>query len=126
MNFPADLRYTAHDEWCRLEGDVLVLGISDFAQDALGELVHIEFPDVGKVFAAGDEAAEVESVKAVAPVYSPVAGTVVAVNSALDGNEGDINSKPYASWLFKIKVADVSSVAAATLDAAAYQAKIAR
>ena len=125
MNFPTELRYTSHDEWCRLEGNVLVIGISDFAQDALGELVHIELPDVGKEVAAGDEVAEVESVKAVAPVYAPVAGKVVAVNSALDGNEGDVNSKPYASWLFKLEV-DPAAVAAATLDVAAYQAKIAK
>lgn len=123
MKFPTDVRYTDHDEWCRLEGDVLTLGISDFAQDALGELVHVEFPAVGAAFGAGDSVCEVESVKAVAAVYAPVAGTIVAVNSDLDGNEGQINNDPYGSWLFKLKV-DPAAVAGATLDVAAYQAKV--
>ena len=80
MSLPTNLKYTDHDEWVRVEGDVIVLGITDYAQDALGELVHIELPEVGESFDAGDAVAEVESVKAVAEVYTPVSGTIVEIN----------------------------------------------
>ena len=126
MNFPADLKYSAHDEWVRVEGDVVVVGISDFAQDALGELVHIELPDVGKTVSAGDSVCEVESVKAVADVYAPVSGEVIEVNTELDGNEQLVNDDPYqAGWLFKIRVSDAAGLAG-LMDLAAYQAKIAK
>jgi glycine cleavage system H protein len=126
MNFPADLKYSAHDEWVRVEGDVVVVGISDFAQDALGELVHIELPDVGKTVSAGDSVCEVESVKAVADVYAPVSGEVIEVNTELDGNEQLVNDDPYqAGWLFKLRVSDASGLAG-LMDLAAYQAKIAK
>jgi glycine cleavage system H protein len=124
MSVPADLLYTAHDEWIRREGDEIVVGITDFAQDQLGELVHVELPAVGATLAAGAAACEVESVKAVAEVYTPVSGVVTAVNSGLDGDEGQINSDPYGSWLFRLKVSDDSGLAG-LLDAAAYEAKIA-
>jgi glycine cleavage system H protein len=124
MNLPSDLKYTEHDEWIRVDGDVATLGITDFAQDQLGELVHVELPAVGKVLAAGDAACEVESVKAVAEVFSPVSGEIVAVNGALDGSEDTINADPYgAGWLVRIKLADPSELAA-LLDLAAYRAKI--
>lgn len=126
MKFPDGLRYTEHDEWCRVEGDVVVLGISDFAQDALGELVHVELPAVGKKIAAGDEICEVESVKAVAAVYSPVSGEVVAINEGLDGNEGNVNTDPYGTgWLLKIKMSDRAGLDK-TLDVASYRAKVAK
>lgn len=124
MSVPADLLYTAHDEWIRREGDEIVVGITDFAQDQLGELVHVELPSVGATLAAGAAACEVESVKAVAEVYTPVSGVITAVNSGLDGDEGQINSDPYGSWLFRLKVSDDSGLAG-LLDAAAYEAKIA-
>lgn len=124
MNFPSELRYTSHDEWIRVDGDTLVLGISDFAQDALGEIVHVELPAVGKKLNAGDEVAEVESVKAVAAVYTPVAGEIIAVNEDLDGNEGTVNSDPYGGgWLIKLKITDTAGLST-TLDVAAYQAKV--
>ena len=124
MSVPADLLYTAHDEWIRREGDEIVVGITDCAQDQLGELVHVELPSVGATLAAGAAACEVESVKAVAEVYTPVSGVITAVNSGLDGDEGQINSDPYGSWLFRLKVSDDSGLAG-LLDAAAYEAKIA-
>jgi glycine cleavage system H protein len=124
MSVPADLLYTAHDEWIRREGDEIVVGITEFAQDQLGELVHVELPSVGATLAAGAAACEVESVKAVAEVYTPVSGVITAVNSGLDGDEGQINSDPYGSWLFRLKVSDDSGLAG-LLDAAAYEAKIA-
>ncbi len=126
MKFPADLKYTAHDEWARVEDGVLTLGITDFAQDALGDLVHVELPKVGARFKAGDAVCEVESVKAVASVYSPVDGEVVEVNGALDGSEETINQDPYGDgWLVRLKVNDAAGLSS-LLDLAAYQAKLAK
>lgn len=125
MNFPDDLKYSDHDEWSRLEGDVVTLGISDYAQDALGELVHVELPEVGDETSVGDALCEVESVKAVAEVYSPVDGEVIEVNGALDGEEELVNSDPYgAGWLVKIRVTDPSQLDA-LMSTADYRAKIA-
>lgn len=124
MNIPANLRYTDHDEWFLLDGDVCTVGITDFAQDALGDLVHVELPKVGAKFAVGAAVCEVESVKAVAEVYTSVAGEIVAVNSAVEDDAETVNKDPYgAGWLFKIKVADTSALSALH-DAAAYQKKI--
>ena len=124
MNVPADLKYTNHDEWIRVEGDTVTLGISDFAQNELGELVHVELPEVGAEFDTGAAICEVESVKAVAEVYTPVAGTVTAVNEGLDGSEDTINEDPYgAGWLVKLSVSDLSPVDG-LMDADAYQNKI--
>ena len=124
MNLPADLKYTDHDEWIRVEGDVITVGISDYAQDALGEIVHVELPEVGESFAAGDPVCEVESVKAVAEVYTPLDGEIVEVNEALDGEEESVNDDPYgAGWLFKLKVAGTDGLSS-LLDADAYQKKI--
>ncbi len=107
MNVPADLKYSENDEWIRVDGEVLTLGITDYAQDALGELVHIELPEPGKAVEAGDVICEVESVKAVAEVYSPVAGEIVEINDALDGAEETVNEDPYGEgWLVKIKIID--------------------
>jgi len=121
MNVPSDLQYTEHDEWIRVEGNTLTIGISDYAQDQLGEIVHIELPEVGDTIASGDAACEVESVKAVAEVYSPVSGTVVAVNEDLDDEPEKVNEDPYGSWLVKIETDEALS---GTMDAAAYTAKI--
>lgn len=124
MGVPADLKYTSHDEWVRVDGDVVTIGITDFAQGELGELVHVELPDVDDDIAAGDAACEVESVKAVAEVYSPVSGTVVEVNSDLEDSPETINEDPYgAGWLVKLSVADQSALGD-LMDASAYQAKL--
>ena len=123
MNIPNDRKYTDHDEWAQIDGDVLTLGITDFAQDALGELVHIELPEVGDSLEAGDAACEVESVKAVAEVFSPVGGEIIEVNEALDGEEETVNNDPYgAGWLVKIRVSDGDL--SGCLDADAYAQKI--
>lgn len=121
MNIPKDLRYTDHDEWVRVEGDVVTVGITDYAQDQLGELVHVELPSVGKKVAKGDAVCEVESVKAVAEIYAPVAGEIVAVNSALEDAAEQINSDPYGAWIYRLKV---SAAPTGLLDAAAYAAKV--
>ena len=106
MNFPENLRYTASHEWVRQETDgTLSVGITDHAQDSLGELVYVELPEAGRRLAAGDACAVVESVKAASDVYAPVAGEVVARNDALAEAPSDVNKDPYAAWLFRIKPA---------------------
>ena len=121
MNHPKDLKYTESHEWIRTEKDgTLSVGITDHAQDALGDLVFIELPEVGRKLAAAEACAVVESVKAASDVYAPVAGEVVAVNSAVAQAPGDLNKNPYASWLFRIKPA-AGAAPAGLLDAAAYE-----
>lgn len=107
MNFPADLRYTASHEWVRLESDgTLTIGITDLAQDSLGELVYVDLPALGKNIAAGDSCAVVESTKAASDVYAPVAGEVIATNEALSGAPQTVNESPYETgWLFRLKPA---------------------
>jgi len=121
MNHPHDLKYTESHEWIRAEPDgTLTVGITDHAQDALGDLVFIELPELGRKLAAEEACAVVESVKAASDVYAPVAGEVVAVNGAVVDTPGDLNKDPYASWLFRIKPA-AGSALAGLLDAAAYE-----
>ncbi|HUJ87655.1 MAG TPA: glycine cleavage system protein GcvH [Burkholderiales bacterium] len=121
MNVPADLKYTASHEWLRREADGTVsVGITDHAQEALGELVYVELPEVGRSLAAGDGAAVVESVKAASDVYTPLAGEVVAANGALNDAPGELNKDPYGVWLFRLKPADASDLDK-LLDAAAYR-----
>jgi glycine cleavage system H protein len=107
VNFPADLRYTASHEWVRLESDgTLTIGITDLAQDSLGELVYVDLPALGKNVAAGDSCAVVESTKAASDVYAPVAGEVIATNEALSGAPQTVNESPYdTGWLFRLKPA---------------------
>jgi glycine cleavage system H protein len=120
MNIPADLKYTESHEWIRTESDgTLTVGITEYAQDALGDIVFVELPKVGKQFTAGDDAAVVESVKAASDIYAPVAGEVVEVNQAVADAPDSINSDAYSAWLFKLKPADASATAG-LLDAAAY------
>ena len=124
MSYPDSFRYTESHEWVNVQGDVATVGITHHAQDALGDIVHVELPAVGKAVKKGAGAAEVESVKAVSDIYAPVSGTVVEVNTTLDGNESVINQDPHgAGWLFKIKLADAGEVAG-LLDAGAYAATL--
>ena len=121
MNHPKDLKYTESHEWIRAEPDgTLTVGITDHAQDALGDLVFIELPEVGRMLAAEEACAVVESVKAASDVYAPAAGEIVAVNRAVVEAPGELNKDPYASWLFRIKPA-AGSAPAGLLDAAAYE-----
>ena len=122
MSYPADLKYTASHEWVRPEGDLVVVGVSWFAQDSMGDVVHVELPEVGDSVDAGGTACEIESVKAVSDVYSPVTGEVVEVNEALEDAPETVNSEPYAGgWLFKVRVVGGGS-ATGLLDAEAYKA----
>ncbi len=118
---PADLKYTKNDEWVRLEGSTATLGITDYAQEQLNDIVYVELPDVGAKFAKGESFGVVESVKAASDVYTPVGGTISAVNSGLEDQPELINTDPYGEgWLVKFTVdnADVSDL----LDADAYSA----
>lgn len=120
MNIPADLKYTESHEWVRAEADgTVTVGITEYAQDALGDIVFVELPKVGKSYTAGDDAAVVESVKAASDIYAPVSGEVVAVNTAVADMPDSINADAYAAWLFKLKPSDAGAING-LLDAAAY------
>ena len=117
-----DRRYRSSHEWVLLEGDIAVIGISDFAQDALGDVVYFDLPEEGDDVTEGESFAEVESVKAVSDVYAPMNGTIVAVNEALSDTPELINQDPFGEgWMIKIKLEDASSYDA-LLDAQAYKA----
>jgi glycine cleavage system H protein len=120
MNIPSELQYLKSHEWLSLDGDTATIGISDFAQDQLGDVVYVELPAVGRVVAAGE--AVVESVKTASDIYSPVSGEVIAVNDSLSGAEEQVNQSPYGDgWLFKVRVTVVS---ADLLDADGYGAVV--
>jgi glycine cleavage system H protein len=124
MNAPQELRYTASHEWVKSEQDgTVTVGVTDHAQEALGDLVFIELPAVGRVVAAGEACAVVESVKAASDIYAPVGGEVTAVNADLPATPELVNQDAYASWLFKLKPVDPGAVGK-LLDAAAYTATI--
>lgn len=120
-NIPADLRYAKSHEWLKLESDgTVTVGITDYAQNSLGDITYVQVPKVGATLRAGETFGVVESVKAASDLYAPVAGTVVAVNGALDGAPETVNRAPYADgWMLKLKPSDPAAVAS-LLDAAAY------
>ncbi|MGL9722728.1 glycine cleavage system protein GcvH [Sodalis sp. (in: enterobacteria)] len=124
-NVPTELKYTASHEWVLNEGDgVYCVGITEHAQELLGDMVFMDLPEVGASFSAGEDCAVAESVKSASDIYAPISGEIVAVNDDLDGSPELVNSAPYTDgWLFKIKAADESEVNE-LLDAAAYQAAI--
>jgi glycine cleavage system H protein len=120
MNVPAELKYTASHEWVRAETDgTITVGITDHAQEALGDLVFIELPPLGRKANAGEAIAVVESVKAASDVYAPVAGEVVAVNSGVADAPEKVNADAYANWFYKLKPADAADLGR-LLDAAGY------
>jgi len=124
MTVPANLKCTESHEWVRSEVDgTVTIGITDFAQDALGDLVFVELPEVGRKLKAGEACAVVESVKAASDVYAPIAGDVVAANDELKDKPEAINADAFAAWLYKLKPANAADVNA-LLDAAKYQANI--
>ncbi|TVR35106.1 MAG: glycine cleavage system protein GcvH [Spirochaetaceae bacterium] len=109
MKFDSDVRYLKSHEWARKDGDTVVVGISDYAQDSLGDVVFVELPEVGASVSKGDSFAVVESVKAASDIYTPVSGEVVEVNQALADNPALINEAPFGDgWLAKIKASEVS------------------
>ena len=124
MSNPSNLKYTASHEWVKTEADgTISVGITQHAQELLGDMVFVEAPAVGRKLKAQEECAVVESVKAAADVYAPVSGEVTDANSALDATPENINSDPYGAWLFKMKPDNAADVAA-LMDATAYQAVV--
>ena len=122
MKTPEDLQYTKDHEWVRVEGDSLRVGVTDFAQNALGDIVFVTLPEAGSHLTAGEACGEIESTKSVSDVYAPVTGTVVERNEALDSSPELINSDPYGEgWMLAIR-ADDGDAAEGLMDAAAYQA----
>ena len=124
MAYPANYRYTREHEWIELSGSVGAIGITDYAQKSLGDIVYVDSPKVGDTVTAGATFGSVESVKAVSDLYSPVTGTVTAVNDELRTAPDKINEKPHEAWIIKVEIADPAQVNA-LLDAAAYEAFIA-
>jgi glycine cleavage system H protein len=117
----ADTRYSKDHEWVRRDGDVAVIGITDYAQQQLGDVVYVELPEIGRTIAQGGEAAVVESVKAASEVYAPVAGEVVAVNELLSGEPGRVNADATGEgWFFKLKLSDPRQLEG-LMDEAAYK-----
>ncbi|ATE60576.1 glycine cleavage system protein GcvH [Thauera sinica] len=124
-NIPADLKYAKSHEWVRVEDDgTLTVGITDHAQEALGDVVFLELPEAGRKLGAGEACAVIESVKAASDIYAPVAGEVVASNQEAADAPESVNADAYAAWLFKLKPDDAADLAS-LLDAAAYAAEIA-
>lgn len=127
MSYPEDLRYTAEHEWVRTPGDhegSVRVGITNYAQDALGDIVYVSLPEVGTTIEAGSSCGELESTKSVSDVYAPLTGEVVAINDALDATPELVNDDPYGGgWLFEIVPSDAGSVDA-LLDASGYQATL--
>ena len=104
---PQELRYTAEHEWVRVAGDTAEVGITDYAQEALGDIVYVRLPNIGDSVAAGDACGEVESTKSVSDIYAPCTGVVTEINEALDASPQSINEAPYlGGWLFKVKLAN--------------------
>ena len=122
---PDDLLYASSHEWARrLDDDIVEVGISDYAQEALGDVVYVELPEVGSEVSAGEECCAVESVKAESDIYAPVSGEIVEVNQELDGEPELLNESPYESgWMFRIKASDLSELES-LLSAEAYLAQV--
>jgi glycine cleavage system H protein len=119
MAYPSDRRYTREHEWIRVDGDTAEVGITDYAQQQLGDVVFVELPDIGRTLQAGEAFGEIESVKAVSELFSPASGEVTAVNTQLKDHPEAVNSTPHDTWLIKIRVADRAAVDA-LLDSAQY------
>ncbi|MBW8173288.1 glycine cleavage system protein GcvH [Ornithinimicrobium sp. Arc0846-15] len=126
FDYPNDLRYTSDHEWIASKGDGTVrIGITAFAQDALGDVVYVSLPNVGDTVTAGDDAGEVESTKSVSDIYAPLAGEITAVNDQLDGTPELINTDPYGDgWMFEMKLSDEDSLSE-LMDAETYKASVA-
>jgi len=118
--YPAELKYTKDHEWIRVTGDTADVGITDYAQQQLGDVVFVELPQVGRTLAQGEVFGTIESVKAVSELFSPVAGEVVAVNDALTSAPEQVNSEPHAAWIIKVRPSNASDLDG-LLDAAAYE-----
>jgi glycine cleavage system H protein len=120
MTYPADLKYTKDHEWIRISGDTAEIGITDFAQQQLGDVVFVELPEVGRTIAAGEAFGSIESVKAVSELFAPMSGDVVEVNTSLKDHPESVNSEPHRTWMVRLKLADPASISS-LLDSAQYE-----
>jgi glycine cleavage system H protein len=125
MSYPTDLKYTKDHEWMRVEGATAAVGITDFAQQQLGDVVYVELPEVGAQLTAGQPFGTIESVKAVSELFAPVSGTVTEVNTSLKDRPDEVNSKPHESWMVKVRLANAGD-ADTLMDAAGYEALLAK
>jgi glycine cleavage system H protein len=124
MPFPEGLRYSAEHEWVRLDGTRAEIGITDFAQDNLGDIVYVQLPEVGATVVRGAACSEVESTKSVSDIYAPVSGSIVEVNDALTTTPELLNTDPYgAGWIFRVELSDAAELDT-LMDAAAYEALV--
>jgi glycine cleavage system H protein len=121
MSYPADLKYTKDHEWIRLGGEIAEIGITDFAQDQLGDVIYVELPDVGRKVQAGESFGSIESVKAVSELFAPMGGEVVEVNPAVRDHPEAVNAKPHETWMVKLRLSDPQA-AGSLLDSAQYEA----
>jgi glycine cleavage system H protein len=124
MAYPADLKYTKDHEWIRISGDAAEIGITDYAQQQLGDVVYVDLPEVGRTITAGETFGSIESVKAVSELFAPMTGEVIAVNPALKDKPESVNSEPHATWMVRVRLSDPAA-AASLLDSAQYEAAIA-
>jgi glycine cleavage system H protein len=120
MAYPADLKYTKDHEWIRVSGETAEIGITDYAQQQLGDVVYVELPEVGRQLTAGESFGSIESVKAVSELFAPMSGQVIEVNPALKDHPEAVNSQPHQSWMVKIKLSD-SKTLGSLLDSAGYE-----
>jgi glycine cleavage system H protein len=120
MAYPADRKYTKDHEWIRISGDTAEIGITDYAQQQLGDVVYVELPEVGGAISAGSPFGSIESVKAVSELFAPVSGDVLEVNSALKDHPEAVNSDPHGTWMVRVKVTD-QSADASLLDSSQYE-----
>ena len=123
MAYPSELKYTKDHEWIRMTDDLAEVGITDYAQQQLGDVVYVELPEVGKTITAGDAFGSIESVKAVTELFAPLSGEVVAINPSVNEHPETVNSAPHATWMIKVKLADPAA-AASLLDSSQYEALV--
>jgi glycine cleavage system H protein len=121
MAYPSDLKYTKDHEWIRISGDIAEIGITNYAQDQLGDVVFVELPDLGRKIKAGETFGSIESVKAVSELFAPMSGEVIEVNPSLKDHPEVVNSKPHETWMVKVRVSDPKE-AGSLLDSAQYDA----
>jgi glycine cleavage system H protein len=123
MAYPSDLKYTNDHEWIRITGDTAEVGITDYAQKQLGDVVYVDLPDVGRTITAGESFGSIESVKAVSELFAPMSGEIVEVNPYLKDHPEAVNSDPHATWMVKVRLSDPAS-AASLIDAGQYEALV--
>jgi glycine cleavage system H protein len=123
MAYPSDLKYTKEHEWIRITGDTAEIGITDFAQQQLGDVVYVELPDVGRTLGAGESFGTIESVKAVSELFAPMSGEVVAVNAQLRDDPESVNKSPHATWMIRLRLTNVGSTES-LLDSSQYEGLI--